>query len=419
MFFKAIFAFLFSGILLVASSYAQRPDNAVEQLSVREAIKLAHAIHPAINEMRGQIQVKRGERMMSYGIRATMVSFFREGIGDGMFEEQGLSFLQIIDFPLTSYYRVAQVRTEQNALELRLESVTRSVTAGVKKAYTDLQYAQELVRLREEQVRLFEDLVAAARLRVEVGEASELESLKAEIQHAEALSGLEQSRRQFQHARYELLGIVGINPDTKGSVIVFPDSIPYVEVNIDESMMHDRIEAQPEFRSASSSLDAARVGVKRARSYLLPALQIEVFPQDFGSGYNRYGFQVGLRLSLWGNHYRGGMHVAKASVQNRSWEKQAVLIELKKQAEQAWHSFQTSKRTIDRHVNEVKVRAARLLRQTQEGYRAGELDILTLLDTQRTYLASELRYYDALRDYYFQLITLERFVGEELVYGVE
>ena len=64
----------------------------------------------------------------------------------------------------------------------------------------------------------------------------------------------------------------------------------------------------------------------------------------------------------------------------------------------------------------MRARAQELLARTREGYQVGEINLLALLDTQRTYLASELRYYNALRDYYLHLIELEQFLGDEVIF---
>ncbi|RMF54048.1 MAG: hypothetical protein D6746_14915 [Bacteroidetes bacterium] len=67
----------------------------------------------------------------------------------------------------------------------------------------------------------------------------------------------------------------------------------------------------------------------------------------------------------------------------------------------------------------MQERAATLLALTREGYRLGEIDLLTLLDTQRTYLDSQLRFYQALRDYYLDVIELERYLERDLIFPVE
>lgn len=164
-------------------------------------------------------------------------------------------------------------------------------------------------------------------------------------------------------------------------------------------------------------MQAAELGIKQTRRSLLPNLQVDVYPQDFGSGYDNFGFQVGISLPIWViPNYRGQVRQAKAQVQQEAWNRTAVYLDLKKQAEQAWHGYMASRQTIERYRDVVRDRSRELLARTQEGYRLGEIDLLTLLDTQRTVLASEQRFFDALRDYHYRLIELERFLDRDLVF---
>lgn len=410
--------------LLTGSLPAQAQDGSNAQvpneLGVREAIRLAHTQSPILNGLREQIRAKRGEWWSSFGLRAPELTYFREGVptGESGFAEQRWTISQSIDFPLQSYYRLRRVDTEQSALRQELEAHRTKVTAAVKKAYTDLLYTQELVHLREQEVNLSEDLVEAVTVRVEAGEASELEQMKADIQFAEAESKLEEARRQFQNARYTLFNTIGLDPDEQRYSIVFPDTLTYIDTSIDQDRMLANLPHMPEMRGAHRRLKAAQFGVKQTRSALLPDLKIDFYPQDYGTGYDNYGFQFGISLPLWViPTHRGSMRQARAQVQQQSWQREAVRLDLKKRAEQAWHSYATSKVIIQRYNDVVRARSEELLARTQEGYRIGEIDLLTLLDTQRTVLASEKRYYDALHDYYIQLIELERFLDKDIVFN--
>ena len=396
---------------------AQEANVPIEQLDVYRAVELAHQLNPSLNAMRQQVRRKAGERLTGYGIHAPFVSYFREGINDSGFSEQRLTFSQSIDFPLTSYYRISSTRTEQEALQLQVEGETRQVTSAVKKAYTELLYAQELVHLRAWEADLSQELVDAAAIRVEVGESAELEVMRAELGRAEAESGLAEANLAFEQARYVLFNVVGLDPAVQTYTIVFPDTLVYFKTNITQDAVLDQLQNQPELQSRERTIDAARLGVKQVRSSLLPALQFDIYPQDFGGGYNRYGFQVVFKMPLGAfTNYRGQMRMAKADVQTQTWNHQAVYLALKRDVEQAWHSYNASKRIIDRYSQVIRGRAEELLTRAQEGYQLGELDLLTLLDTQRTYLESELQYYNALRDYYLQLIELERYLNQEIVF---
>lgn len=49
-------------------------------------------------------------------------------------------------------------------------------------------------------------------------------------------------------------------------------------------------------------------------------------------------------------------------------------------------------------------------------YQLGEIDLLNLLNAQQTYIDSEQRYLGALRDYFLQLVALEKYMDKDLVY---
>jgi cobalt-zinc-cadmium efflux system outer membrane protein len=409
-----LFLILFLALIPALPAAAQEDD----QLGVYEAVALARRQSPALNQLRQQVEAKGGQWWTSFGLSAPEVMYFKEGIADGQFAERRWLVSQTVDFPLQSYYRLRRVGTEQEALERDVESALNDLTVAVKKAYTELLYAQELIHLRQQEVRLAEALREAASVRVEVGEASELELMKAEIGQAEAQSNLEEAARLFQNARYALFNVIGLDPEEQRYSIQFPDTLVYLDVLIHEDRLLPRIDVQPELRSAAQNLAATRLGVKQTRSALLPALRFDWYVQDYGAGFEPFGFQIGLQVPLWliPNH-KGRMRAARADVQRASWKQQAVFLELKKQVEQTWHSYISIRQTIERYQDEVQGRADELLRLTQEGYRIGELDLLTLLDTQRTYLSSRLRYYDTLRAYYFHLIDLERYLGEDIVFN--
>ena len=240
--------------------------QAEAQLGVYEAIELAHARSPMLNQVQEQIRSKGGEWWTSFGLYAPEVSYFREGIPQGAgsgFAEQRWMLSQTIDFPLQSYYRLRRVDTEQEALFLRLDAESMKLKSAVKRAYTDLLYTQELVHLREQEVGLARQLLDAATVRVEVGEASELEQMKVEIQLAEAQSSLEEARRQFQNARYTLFNVVGLDPEVQRYEIAFPDTLVYLDLGIDQRQVLARLDHQPELLSVTRSVDAARLGIKQ------------------------------------------------------------------------------------------------------------------------------------------------------------
>ena len=89
---------------------------------------------------------------------------------------------------------------------------------------------------------------------------------------------------------------------------------------------------------------------------------------------------------------------------------------MKRQIEFAWHNYSVSRSIINRYNETMKDKAQQLQNLTLRAYQLGEIDLLVLLNAQQTYLASEQRYLQALRDYYLQLVALEKYLEKDLVY---
>ena len=111
------------------------------------------------------------------------------------------------------------------------------------------------------------------------------------------------------------------------------------------------------------------------------------------------------------------IQTAKAQKRISQWQQKETSLELKRQLELAWHSYEVSKVAIERFHDQVRAKAARLSNLTLEGYLVGEIDQLTLLEAQRTYLNSEKDYFDILKTYYLRLIELEKFMQQDLVFS--
>ncbi len=390
-----------------------------DRLDVYDAIAFAEANSPLLNGLRAQVEGAKGARLTGYGIEPPTLSYGREGIpgpGDG-FAEQRWVVSQSFDFPLQSVHRLRRGSLEISALEQEFEAARRRLRADVKSIYARLLYAQELVHLRQQEVALGRTLEEAVTIRIEVGEAAELDLMKAELQTAEALAGLEGAQRDFQNQRYTLFNTIGLDPERQRYSIVFPDTLVFFEAAIDQESVLSQIDRQPELAGAERRFTAAERGVRSARSGLLPGITLAYWPQDFGSGYDFTAFEIGLKLPLWGFLTpRGEIRQARADLEQRRWDRQAVYLDLKREVEQAWHSYEYTRMTIRRYTLGLRERAEELLRLTREGYQLGQLDLLALLDAQRTWVAGEIRYNNALLEYYLDLIQLERYLERDLVF---
>lgn len=410
-----IYYFIFSVLLSWQTGLPDTTD--LSSLDVQKALQVAYEQNPRVNQLQSKIDAQRQQQILSMGLRDPEISYLREGIGDNGFSEQRWSVAQTFDFPLTSYYRHKNEKAKTGVLERQQKALMLQLKADVKSAYAELAYAIEINHLAREQVNLFRQLSNAAQTRSDLGESSEIDAMQAELQMSEAQNNLEMSRKQVMNARYDLFETIGLEPEDQRYNISFPDTLQYIEVDIDQQEVLMQLDNHPELTQISQEQQAASLQTKIAKTSYLPDVSVSYYKQDFGNNYDFFGFEVGISIPLWFGASQGRqVKQAHAMKREADWKYIEYELSLKKRAEQAWHSYQTTRINIQRFRESIQSKSIELVRMTQRGYQYGELDLLRLLEAQRTYLRTQEAYYQTLRDYYLKVIALEQYLQTDIIF---
>jgi cobalt-zinc-cadmium efflux system outer membrane protein len=414
---------MFQPVLLVFLMFFQvSPSSSdttdLSALSAQTALEIAYRQNPQINQLQYQVRAQEKQEVLSFGISDPEISYMREGIEGGGFTEQRWSLSQSIEFPLTGIYRNRQERSTTESLELKLQDLKNQVKSDVKTAYTQLAYALQSGNLAGERVLLFENLREAAQARADMGESSEIDAMQADLQLQEARSNQETTFKEIMNARYDLFQTIGLDPEEQTYDIGFTDTLSYMIVDIDQDEVMERLRDHPKLKQIEREVEASVYGKKLAKSTYLPDLNLSYYRQDFGSNYDFYGFEVGVSIPLWFTARQSPKVQQANAIQNATeWKYEDHRLLIKKQAEQTWHSYESAKNNIERFRENIQNKSLELVQMTQKGYSLGELDLLTLLEAQRTYLRTQETYYQTLRDYYLTVIDLERYLQTDIIFN--
>ena len=389
-------------------------------ITIQDALLYAIENSPELNQIDEQINISSASRLNSFGLHPLKFSFMQEGmpsLSDDKFLERRQSLYQSIDFPLTSFYRYKSNSAGYDAALLRYEQAKRNLRAQVKQAYVNLIHARKMIDLSRQKLNIAKELNETAQNRFIAGEASEMEVMRTEISFAEAENDMLNAELGYDIARYALFEVIGLDAEEQRYDIVFPDSLTFLDFSIDQHKILAELEQQPGLMSREKNYDSKIYAVNQAWSSTFPDFELSIFRQDFGTGYNFYGFEAGISIPLW-FAFNQLPAIQKARAENRiaQFELEKTRLAFKREIENAWHGYSTSRQTLLRFKNLISERSAKLLTLTLQGYRLGEIGLLALLDTQRTFIISRENYYDALRNYYSRLIELEKHISQEIVF---
>ncbi len=395
------------------------PVNA-QLLTIQDAVDQAIKNNAQINQMRSQLDQKKQEWRTKIGISSPEISYMKEGINNKAadpFQEQRVTISQSVDFPLTTSYRLKAIKEEEKAMEFSIQEEERKVKADVKSRYIEVMYALHLQRLRDQQLKLATELYNAVYSQFETGMGNGMDLTKAELQVAESNNDIDDARRQLHMARYSLFNLMGLPPENQKYSIEFMDSLRSKDVEISQITALAVLTDQPSYKSSEMQLKASNYFLKEAKSNILPDIRFNLYKQDYGTGYNFNGFELGLSFPIWYPFEQKGRIKMNLAYQDEiRWKQKEIRSGVKEQIEHAWHSYEVSRSTIKRYDETIRSKAEKLETLTLSAYRLGEVDLLNLILAQQIYLNSQQRYLSALRDFYIRLVELERFLDLELVY---
>ena len=408
------FSFVF--LLFVAGNvYGQD-----ELLTIQQAVEQAISNNAGLNQMRSRLVQKENEWRTNTGISAPEISYFKEGISDdptAPFAEKRFAITQEVDFPLTSVYRVKALKQEAEAQQNVIVAKEKEISSQVKGKYIEVVYALYLKRSRENQLKLAQDLYNAVYTKFETGLGNGIDLANAEIQLDEARNDLDQSEWILHQARYGLFNVMGLPIEQQKYSIQFADTLYATDIDISQIQALAVQEEQPAYRASMNRLNASHYFLKEVKSNILPDVRFSLYKQDYGTGYDFNGFEVGLSIPIWYPFdQKGKIQMATARKEELLWSQKEIQLNMKKEIEYAWHNYSVSRSIVNRYHDSMQERSSKLQSMSLRAYQLGEIDLLELLNAQQIYLKSEQRYLTALRDYYMQLAALEQYLNQELIY---
>ncbi len=413
-------------IFIIALLTGKGIGGQLDTLTVQKAVEFAIQHNPELNQLRQKIHLAEASRWETWGIRPPTISWYKEGIPRTQevsplpFQEKGIRLSQAVDFPLTSLFRFQNSRFQVQSLRFQYEAKIRELRARVKGDYARVAFYLELSHLSRQMLQIATAFKKTVKARFEAGEASELELLNAEIRSQEANNQLLDAMWQYDKARYQLFNTIGLDPDNQTYHIVFLDSLRYTEVIIPQEDILAQLPRLPAIQAAQLAHQAVRSEIKAAWSALLPEVSFVYYRQDYGTGLNFYGWEIGLTLPLdFLFRHRPLIQKAKAQARINFWEIEKQLLQWKKQAEYVWHQYATAMQKLQPYHTEIRAKSRKLLQLTMQGYQLGEIDYLSLLEAQRVYLQTEQNYFTTLFDYSMSVIQMEVFLGKELIFITE
>ena len=292
---------------------------------------------------------------------------------------------------------IAAASASLGAAEENLNNVRAALAAEIAAAYTGLRANEARLEILQRNIKLQTETYQIADWRRQAGEADALESGQAEtslIQSKAAIPSLQQSISQGRNLLARLCGREpgGLSALLSGAPVI-PDPAGRLAVGIPADTLRQR----PDVRAAGYNLLASVARTRAAEAERFPSLSLSgslgINSLSSAKLYNPESISAGIIAGLAGPIFDAGRISANIEASDAQTEqalqayRSTVLLALSEVED----SLIACRRSAERLAALEK--ATRLARETdmlaRQRYEAGEIDFLSVLDSQRTLLGLE------------------------------
>ncbi|MDD5449819.1 MAG: TolC family protein [Candidatus Omnitrophica bacterium] len=324
-----------------------------------------------------------------------------------------LGLSQEIPFPTKLIARAQIASKEAQMAYNEYKEKEREIISGVKSLYAQLALIYKSIAITKENKLLLEQLASSAATRFSVGEASQQDALKAQVEIAKMDNELVMFEQQRQAKQAMLDVLLNKDPSFELGEINPGDEIKF-ERTLDE-LNKIALENRPELKASRFAVERAKNIYSLAKQEYLPDFMVRYERMTRDGHFTDWAGMVGVTLPVWFwqkenfNVKQMKKELAAMEAEYRNEENMA-LFEIK----EGFSRVEAYKRLVILYKTSFLPQAEQSLKSSSIGYESNKVDFLNLLDSQRMLLEFKLDYYRNLVELEIALADLERGVGVEL-----
>ena len=285
---------------------------------------------------------------------------------------------------------------EIDEAHFRFHAQERRVLSDLRVRFYDAMVAQRRVTLTTELAGIGNELVAATEKLIEGRQGTENDLLQAEIRADESNILLDNARNQNVEAWRRLVAVVGV-PSLQMSPVdgELDTDLPSFDW---DSCYATVLSGNPALQAARTRVARAGIVIQRARKEPIPNIDLSVSHRHHNvTDDNVTNVQVGIPIPVF-NRNQGNIRSAQAEWVRACSEVKRIELDLQDRLAVTYRRFANARQQVDRYSKRMVPRAEQSLKLVAGGYEKGQVEYLTLLTAQQTYLQVNLSYLDSLRE---------------------
>ena len=288
-------------------------------------------------------------------------------------------------------------QADARAAQASLEQVHVSLSAEVALQYIALRSLQQRLAIAQRNLETQQQTLQITDWRVQAGLATSLVAEQARAAAEQTAAQVPQLQASLAQARHALAVLTGQAPAALDAALAAPQAVPQPSQALVLDIPADTLRQRPDVRVAQERVQAALARVSQADAARYPSLRLSGSLGLRALTLGALGDSASLVHSLLGSVavplFDGGATQAQVQVQQAALEQarqayQLAVLTALKEVEDALVALQGEAARLA-HLQQAAQAAGNAALLAQQRYASGLIDFASVLETQRTQLATQ------------------------------
>lgn len=436
-------------LVIMAALLVTMPTFAQKQLTLDEAVKIALQKNPNLIKLKNSLDGAKAQLKSAYGdllpSLGASANFNWQRIEDAGSSQR--NFLgELVEVPastvenrsysagiggnvtlfdgLANYATISQRKDNLQASEYNISKLKQTIVYQTTDFYYVVLNAEDLMRVREENVKYFQKFYESVNERNKLGSVAVADVYAAQVQLGNAELALIQAQNAYDQAKNGLLSYLALNV-MEDYTLVSPfaadriiDTNSYLK-NFDDiqTMVNVALDKRFDFKSQQLTVNSAMSGETIARSGVLPSLSANY---NYGTGaisldklFDRKSLSVGLSLNIpIFSRFATETAMTQAEINTMNAKEDLLALErqIKIEVKQGHNDLVAAKKSLEVALKNVTA-AEENRKINQERYNLGSATILEVLQANRDYIDALRNKINTVFDFYRQYDKLNNAIG--------
>ncbi len=390
--------------------------RAQTRLNVKEAVDTALRSRPLLKAEAERVVAAEGRKRQAGLAPNPEFQFGNENLHPGQTYSRDVDTVAYVTWPLDILgkrgQRVALADWTVSRTEAELELVRRQVAQVVRLAYWAARGAQERRDLLQSTVANFQRIIDYHSAQLSVGAIAEQDVLRVRLEGERIQIAARLAAIDASNARLQLLKEMG---QTVPADVVLTEPLDAMPATIGTLAIQDVLPRRSEIKVATASIEEARANIRLQDVAARPDLGF-VFGYkrtqlpDAVSGVNTAIAAVTATLPLFDRN-QGNRTAAAAELRRQEQLRAEVETGVKADLERAAQEYAMRRAEVTDTLQPLRDHARTLSAIAQAAYQQGGVELLRLLDAERSRLDAESTWVDGMVAFQQSIVNLEAAQG--------